>query len=449
MNIKNKKISILGAVRSGVAAAKLAKTLGAIPFVSDTASEEKLYVNLKILEHENIKFEINGHSENVFDADLIVTSPGVPSDSEVIKKASKNNIPVISEIEFASGFCKGKIVAITGTNGKTTTTSLTSFALKKTGNKVYTAGNIGLAFSEIALLANEDDYVVLEISSFQLDFVESFKPFISVLLNVTPDHLNRYENNFEKYKNSKAPITLQQTADEYFIYNNDDENIPLAAKESLATKYLFSTKNKVCCGTYFLNNNFIYSENQTEEYITTAEEVSLRGEHNYSNICAVITILKLLKIENEIIISALKEFPGVEHRLEFVRELDGVKYINDSKATNVDAVWYALQSFSEPINLILGGTDKGNDYNKIKNVVIENVKKIYAIGASAEKVFTFFSKFKPVIKVESFEECLLLARKEAVEGEIVLLSPACASFDMFNSYEHRGKVFKKLVRELD
>lgn len=448
MNYNRLKISILGAVRSGIGAARLAKRIDAIPFVSDFTPAEKLTEQIEILKSENIEFECGGHSEKVFDADIIVTSPGVPSKAPVIVKAKELNIPVISELEFASRFCKGTVIAITGTNGKTTTTSLMAYVLNNAGKKCYTAGNIGYAFSEIADKVSENEFVALEVSSFQLDHITDFKPDFAMVLNITPDHLDRYENSFQKYKAAKSLISKNQSAENCFIFNADDKEIPEAVDTTSAQVLSFSTRKKVENGCYLNNEQFVSSVSGTEENVCTTSDSSLRGEHNYANTLAVMTVLKKLNIKNEDIISSLKTFPGVEHRLEFVRELDGVKYINDSKATNVDAVWYALGSFETPINLILGGKDKGNDYTQIAELVKKNVKKIYAVGSSAEKVNNFFKEIVEVEIKDSFENCVSAARKEAEQNEIVLLSPACASFDMFKSYEHRGEVFKKLVNDL-
>lgn len=448
MNYTGIKISILGAVRSGIGAAKLAKRIGAIPFVSDFTPADKLIEQIAILNSEGIEYECGGHSDKVFDAEFIVTSPGVPSTAPVLVKAKELNIPVISELEFSSRFCKGKIIAITGTNGKTTTTSLMSHLLNEAELKCFTAGNIGYAFSEIADIVKDEEFVALEVSSFQLDHIVEFKPDFSIILNITPDHLDRYENKFENYKNSKSLISKNQTETDLFIYNKDDKETPSSVTETKANVYAFSLRGKVVNGCYLRNEDFIYCENSEEEIICTIKDSSLCGEHNYANTLAVLTVAKKLNVSNSVIKNALKSFPGVEHRLEFVRELDGVKYINDSKATNVDAVWYALRSFDSPINLILGGKDKGNDYNQIIEPVKSNVKKIYAVGSSAEKVKEFFSEFVEVEIMSSFEHCVIKAREEAKINEIVLLSPACASFDMFNSYEHRGEIFKKLVNEL-
>jgi len=445
LDIKNKKISIIGAVRSGLGAAKLAKNLGAIPFVSDAGSEENLKSSIEFLKNEKISFEVSQHSEKVFDCDLIVVSPGVPSDSEVIKNTKSKNLKVISELEFASSFCKGNVIGITGTNGKTTTTSLCGYLFNECGKKSYTAGNIGLAFSEITTEVKENEFVSLEISSFQLDLIDKFKPKIAMILNITPDHLNRYENSVEKYALSKLRVFENQDASDYLILNKDSELLNQYFKKARSNILFFSTSKKVSNGCYLENDEVRYVRYTIEEFSCKVSDIFIKGEHNIQNAMAVIIAAKIFNLDNGKIIEALKSFKGVEHRLELVREIEGVKFINDSKATNVDSVVVALKSFEEPIFLILGGQDKGNDYSMIEDLVTEKVKKIYAIGSSAEKVFNFFhSKVKTEIK-KDFDDVIKTALSEARDGDVVLLSPACASFDMFDNYEHRGKIFKQIV----
>jgi UDP-N-acetylmuramoylalanine--D-glutamate ligase len=446
MEIKNRNISIIGAVRSGIGAAKLAKSLGAIPFVSDSGSEDKLKSSIEYLKSENIDYEIGIHSDRVFDCDLMVVSPGVLSDAEVIKTAKNKNIKIVSEIEFASWFCKANIVAITGTNGKTTTASLCGYLFNECGVKTYTAGNIGLAFSEIALNAKANEYVSLEISSFQLDLIDTFKPKVAMILNITPDHLNRYEHSVDKYAQSKMKIFKNQDSSDYLILNKDSELLNHYFKTAKSKSLFFSTTKKVSSGCYLENGIIIFVRNDKEEFICSVSDIFIQGEHNVQNAISVIIAAKIFNLDNKKIIEALKSFKGVEHRLELVREIEGVKFINDSKATNIDSVIVALKSYINPILLILGGQDKGNDYSMIEELVIDRVKKIYAIGVSADKVFNYFhKKVKTEIK-KDMDEVINSALSEARSGDIVLLSPACASFDMFDNYEHRGKVFKEIVK---
>jgi len=448
MNVSGKRISVIGAVRSGVGAVKLVKKLGGVPFVSDSASESKIKSSVSLLKENKIEYETGGHSDKVYKCDLMIASPGVPSDAPVLIEAKERNIKVISELEFASRFCKGKIVAITGTNGKTTTTSLCGHLFNVCGHKTYTAGNIGLAFSEIATDVKEDEFVALEVSSFQLDLINEFKPNVAMILNITPDHLNRYENKFENYIGSKFRIFKNQDENDYLILNKDDQTTNKNITGYKSKSFYFSLNEDISNGCYLSNDQIIFNRDYKPEFSFAINEMQIKGEHNIANAMAVITAAKVFDFDNEKIKEGLRTFKGVEHRLELVREINGVKYVNDSKATNVDSVWYALKSFDEPLFLILGGQDKGNDYNKIKNLVEEKVKKIFAIGSSAEKVFNFFHN---IVKVElkvSLEEVISSASKEARSGDVVLLSPACASFDMFDNYEHRGKVFKEAVNNL-
>lgn len=448
MNIEGKKISIIGAVRSGIGAALLAKKLNAVPFVSDSGSKENLYKSIEILEREKIYYEIGKHSDRIYECDFLITSPGVPSDSEVLSKAKQRGIEVISELEFASWFCKGTIISVTGTNGKTTTTSLMNYTLNECGLKSYAAGNIGNAFSDIVLDVKENEFVVLETSSFQLDFIKNFKPKFAVLLNITPDHLDRYNNNFEEYISAKFNIVKNQNEEDFFIYNADDKIISERIENVYAQKIGFSLEKELNYGAFRKNGKMYFVLSGKQDEVCSTADLFIKGEHNIANALSVLAVAKILKLPNKKIKNAFSSFKGVEHRIEFVRELDGVEYYNDSKATNVDSVWYALKSFDKPIYLILGGKDKGNNYDKIRDLVVQKVKKIYAIGSSANKIYEYFKDIVPTEYKQTIENCVESARKEAKPGSIVLLSPACASFDMFDNYEHRGKVFKTAVNKL-
>ena len=446
MEIINKKISIIGAVRSGLTAAKLAKELGAVVFVSDSSSKEKLETNLAVLDELKIEYEVSEHSEKIFDCDFMIVSPGVPENSYPIMEAKKRNIKIYSEVEFASWFCKATIISITGTNGKTTTTELISYILNKSNKKCVTAGNIGVAFSEIVYALKDDEFVSLETSSFQLDHIKNFKPKFSILLNITPDHMDRYENNLELYKKSKLASAKNQSANDIFIFNADDPSIQV--DEIKSQKYSFSLRHKVDSGCYWENDKIYFVDDNKKEKVAATGDFIIKGEHNIANAMAAVIVAKLIGCDNSSIEKSLHSFPGVEHRIEFVREINGIKFYNDSKATNVDSVWFALKSFDRPIYLILGGKDKGNDYRQIEELIRKNVKKIYAIGSSANKVYEFFKNIIEVEYKQSLKDCVEAANKEADKGDVVLLSPACASFDMFDNYEHRGKVFKEAVRRL-
>jgi UDP-N-acetylmuramoylalanine--D-glutamate ligase len=448
MDIKGKKISVIGAIRSGTGAAKLIKRQGGIPFVSDSGNSEKVLESVKTLDADKIEYETGSHSDRIYDCGMMVVSPGVPLDSPVVLKAQEKNIKLISEVELASFYFKGKVVAITGTNGKTTTTSLVAHIFNTCGKKTYAAGNIGTAFSEITINSKNDEFAALEVSSFQIDLTDQFKPDVAMLLNITPDHLNRYENSFQKYIESKMRLFRNMDEKNSVILNMDDEvimnNLPLL-KSSV---YYFSLNKDVENGCSVDDNKIIFRKKGKVEFEFSTRLLFIKGEHNIANCMAAIIAAKIYGFDNECIAEGLRTFRGVEHRLEFVREIGGVKYINDSKATNVESVWYALRSFEQPVFLILGGQDVGNDYNKIKDLVQENVKKIYAIGSSSDKVFNFFHSLVKVEVKQTLEDVVTTANSEARSGDIVLLSPACKSFDMFTSYEHRGEVFKKAVLNL-
>jgi len=448
MEVKGNKISIIGAARSGVGAAKLVKRLGGIPFVSDFSPKEKIFDAVNQLEIEKINFEFGGHSERVYESALIIVSPGVPNDSQVLQNARAKGIKLVSEIEFAYHYCKGKIIAITGTNGKTTTTSLCGHVFNTCGYKTHVAGNIGVAFSEIVLDVKEGEFVSLEVSSFQLDLIENFKPAAALILNITPDHLNRYENSLDKYAESKQRIYMNQDGKDFLILNKDSQSVMKYLSEHKSKSFFFSLNEEQEEGCFYSGNEVVFKLNGVEKFRCSRNDINIRGEHNLANAMSVICAAKVFNLDNAGIVKGLQTFESVEHRLELVREIKGVKYVNDSKATNVDSVWYAIKSFDEPILLILGGQDKGNDYEQIKDLVIQKVKKIYAIGSSAEKVFNFFHQDVKVELEKTMEDAVKSASREAIKGDVVLLSPACASFDMFNNYEHRGKVFKEAVNKL-
>jgi UDP-N-acetylmuramoylalanine--D-glutamate ligase len=448
MEVKGKKISVIGAAKSGIGAAKLVKRLGGIPFVSDFSPKEKIYDAVNQLEIEKINFEFGGHSDRVYESALMIVSPGVPNDSQVLQNARAKGIKLVSEIEFAYHYCKGKIIAITGTNGKTTTTSLCGHVFNTCGYKTHVAGNIGVAFSEVVLDVKEGEFVSLEVSSFQLDLIDNFKPAAALILNITPDHLNRYENSLDKYAESKQKIYMNQDGKDFLILNKDSQAVMKYLSEHKSKSFYFSLSEEQNDGCFYTDGEVVFRVNGKESFRCIRNDINIRGEHNLANAMSVICAAKVFNLDNAGIVKGLQTFESVEHRLEMVREVNGVKYINDSKATNVDSVWYALKSFDEPILLILGGQDKGNDYEQIKDLVIQRVKKIYAIGSSAEKVFNFFHNDVKVEIEKSLEDAVKSSSREAIKGDVVLLSPACASFDMFNNYEHRGRVFKEAVNKL-
>lgn len=446
--LRHSKVSVIGAARSGVAAATLLQRQGATVFVSDNEPEAKLTSHIPHLMSAGIEFETGGHTDRVYDCSLMVISPGVPSRAPVVLEAKRRGITIISEVELASWFCKAPIVAITGSNGKTTTTTLLGRILYDAKTKHVVAGNIGKAFSGVVLELAETDVAVLEVSSFQLDYCETFRPRIAVILNITPDHMDRYENSMERYAASKARIFMNQTADDVLIYNVDDEWTTKTIRRAHSRTIGFSVRQQVPEGAFVDGGEVVTVLSGKQSRLLPTSEISIPGMHNLYNAMAAALAGQLLGVGTASIRATLKNFKGVEHRLEFVREVDGVKYVNDSKATNVDSVWYALQAFHEPIVVLLGGRDKGNDYSKLVDLVRKNVRAIVAIGESAGNVEKAFSGVKPITRAASMREAVAAARALAQPGDVVLLSPACASFDWFENYEHRGKLFKELVNEL-
>jgi UDP-N-acetylmuramoylalanine--D-glutamate ligase len=446
--LHNKKVSVIGAAQSGVAVAKLLRANGAIVYVSDAAAAEKLQIPITELQASGIEFETGKHTDRVYDCELMVISPGVPSKAPVVVEAQKRSIKVVSELEVGSWFCRAPLVAITGSNGKTTTTTLTGRILSDAAKKHIVAGNIGTAFSSLVLELAETDVAVLEVSSFQLDHIEKFRPRISMLLNITADHMDRYNHSMEQYAASKSRIFQNQRSDDILICNGDDEWTRRMTVQVPCRKFPFSVQQKLNKGACVENNKLVTYIRGTRTEIIDIDQIFIRGKHNLYNAMAASLAGQLLGVDPASIRTTLKTFEGVEHRLEFVRELNHVRYYNDSKATNVDSVWYALQAFKEPIILLLGGRDKGNDYSRLMQLVQKQVKTIIAIGESAAKVEEAFRGTTVISKAASMDEALSTARFLAQPGDIVLLSPACASFDWFNNYEHRGKTFKELVNKL-
>ena len=441
-----KNITILGAGESGFGAAMLANQKGHNVFVSDISDIGKDIKSTFV--KNSIKFEENQHSfDKIKFSDLIIKSPGIPYTSKIISKIKSIDIPIISEIEFASSYSNSFKICVTGTNGKTTTTKLIYHILKKSGLNVGLAGNIGDSFSKM-LLSGDKEIYVLEISSFQLDDIKKFKPNISIITNIIEDHLDRYENDFSKYVNAKMRITENQDESDYLIYNSDDKVLMNALK----SKKLKSSKISIGIDNINQNevliNNHILS-NKKKTIMINTEEFALKGRHNLLNAMAAITVSDLLKIDNEIIRESLITFSGLPHRLENFLTIQGVNYINDSKATNVNAAYYALDSMKHPTVWIAGGVDKGNDYSELLPIVREKVKAIICLGVDNDKIIEIF---KPVIEIivetESITEAVKVANKIADKKDNVLLSPACASFDLFDSYEDRGDQFKKAVRNL-
>ena len=444
----------MGAARSGLAVAKLLKLQGAAVFVSDKKPRQDAAQEIQVLDHLGVDYEFDAHTDRVFDADFIVISPGVPSNSNLVQHALKVGLSIYSEIEVASWFCRAPIVAITGSNGKTTVTTLVGKIFENAGWRTFIAGNIGLPFSEYVLDADEKSVVVLEASSFQLDHIDTFKPKTAVLLNVTPDHLDRYEN-YRAYMNSKFRIFMNQSEEDFAVYDYDDESVNERCRELQSKRLPFSLKfhtpfaeEEISSCAFAEDGSVFLLEKGKRSFLINSEEIRIKGVHNLYNSMASALATRTFGISADVIADTLREFPGVEHRLEPVRELDGVKYINDSKATNVDAVWYALGSYESPIVLIAGGKDKGNDYSPLFDLVRKKVPAMIIIGQAAPKMQKEFGDKTKCIMASSMEDAVLKAKGEAKPGYVVLLSPACSSFDMFHDYEHRGREFKRLVMGL-
>lgn len=444
MNKENLKVVILGGGESGVGAAILAKTKGLEVFLSDLGEIKEHYK--KILEENEIEFEEKNHDEErILAADWVIKSPGVPKKAEMVQKIKTKGIRLSSEIEFGAEFTDAKIIAITGSNGKTTTTSLIYHILKNYNMNVGLGGNIGKSFA-LQVAKENFEYYVLEVSSFQLDDIQNFRPYISLLLNLSPDHLDQYNYNYEEYALAKFRIAENQENDNYFIYNKDDEmSQKLLQQLDFKVKQIpFSMKEKLNEGAY-TEGEKLYVKLQ-DEFSMRIDELSLMGTHNVANSLAASIAGKLLNISNESIRHSLMTFQAVEHRLETFAEIDGVKYINDSKATNVNATYYALESMKQPTVWIVGGKDKGNDYSEIEELVKKKVKAIICMGLDNAKIIDFFKDKKDIIvDTASIEDAVKAAKSIAEKGDAVLLSPCCASFDLFNSYEHRGKLFKEEV----
>jgi UDP-N-acetylmuramoylalanine--D-glutamate ligase len=446
MQTRGKRFTVLGAGKSGLASVRLLLKHRGKVFVSDSMKVLKLTEAKKELDELGVPYEFGTNSHKVLEADSIVISPGVPVTIPILDLARSKNIPIIGEIELASGFAEAPIIAITGTNGKTTTTTLTGEIFKEAGWNAIVAGNIGTAFADVVEdTVGEKAVNVLEVSSFQLDTIKDFRPKVSALLNITPDHLDRYKN-YEAYIQSKFRIAENQKGHDIFIYNYDDEVVRNFAETVNVRTLGFSITETLKQGAFLNGDEMIVRFGRERETVISRGKIGIPGPHNLMNAMAAVLIARSLGIEYESIRKTLMAFKGVEHRIEFVRELKGVKYYNDSKATNVDSVKYALQSFDTPIVLIAGGKDKGNNYSTIKDLAAQHVKAIVTIGDGAKNIEKAFKGIVPLHPAEySMEKAVEIAKSLAEKGDIILLSPACASFDMFDNYEHRGRVFKEIV----
>ncbi len=444
-----KKVSILGAKESGIGAALLAQQQGYEVWVSDFGSIPAHYKNT--LKEHQIPFEEGQHDEEkILQSDWVIKSPGIPQKASIIKKIKAKGILISSEIELASRFAKAPIIAITGSNGKTTTTSLIYHILKKANLQSSLVGNIGNSFALSVYENPKPDYFVLEVSSFQLDDIQEFKPYVALLLNITPDHLDEYENSIEKYAQAKWKITLNQDENDFLILNKEDTIIQELRnkKPTQAQIAEFSLIQQVERGAD-IENEEIVIKNLNNTFRMKIKELALTGKHNVANSMAVATTAKIVNIKNETIKMGLTDFDTVPHRLEPVLKIHGINFINDSKATNVNSVYYALECMDAPVVWIAGGKDKGNDYSELKPLVKNKVKALICLGVDNTALLENFEDIVPqIIETQDMGEAVRAAYMMAKKGETVLLSPACASFDLFDNYEDRGEQFKKEVRKL-
>ena len=449
IEIRGKKIVILGLALSGAAAAKLAVRQGADVFVSDNQDTLALQDTLTDLKALSIPGELGQHSDQIYDADLWIISPGIAQDSELVQKAQSNDIPIVSEIEFSSWFTEAPILAITGSNGKTTTAHLLAEMIQTDDLHGALAGNVGIPFAEMVLedLGNPDPkrVWVLEISSFQMEFIEHFKPYIAIFLNITPDHLNRYPS-MKEYIAAKMNMWSRQTAEDFIVYNADDTILVEEIAESTSRKIAFGLGHHPEA-IFQPNRTKIY----TEEHATLIEmnQLALPGKHNLANALAAATAAHLMGVPNKSIAATMSQFSGVPHRLEPIAEINGVTYINDSKATNLDAVQVALESFTQPIILLLGGLDKGGDFKSLLPHTHNNLKEVIAFGQAKELILTALRDAVRSTSVMDLKEALELAQNCSQPGDVVLLSPGCASFDQFKNFEERGNYFRSLVTVME
>ena len=448
MELTNKRVLVVGLGQSGVASALFLKAHGARVTVSDAKPQDQLKKEIPLLLDHGIAVETGGHGERTFrEKDLIVVSPGVPVDAPALVQARAMGEPVIGEIELAARFFPGSIVAITGSNGKTTTTTLAGDIARAGGLPTVVGGNIGTPAISLVENTTAGSVAVLEVSSFQLETIQSFHPKIAVVLNVTPDHLDRH-HTFEIYVNAKARIFENQAGGDFAVLNSDDPVCSQMAKRTRAQVVWFSRKKEVERGTFLRAGGVVFRDSSGEREIMPVSEIRLKGAHNVENVLAAVAVGALLGCKPGSIRTAVRDFKAVEHRIEYVATVRGVEYYNDSKATNVDATIKAIESFLANIHLILGGKDKGSDYSVLHDLLRQRVKRVYTIGAAAAKIESQIGGTTEIVPAGTLEKAVDLAAKAAQPGDIVLLAPACASFDQFENYQHRGRVFKDTVKAL-
>jgi UDP-N-acetylmuramoylalanine--D-glutamate ligase len=448
MEVANKNVLVVGLGKSGVASALFLKSRGAHVTVSDTKPREQFSNELSLLLDHGIAIETGGHGERTFRGqDLIVVSPGVPFDAPLLQQARAMGETVIGEIELAAQFFPGRIIAITGSNGKTTTTALTGEIISAGGFHTLVGGNIGTPAISLVDQATPETIAVLEVSSFQLETIQSYQPHIAVILNITPDHLDRHRT-FAAYTSAKARIFENQKQDDFAVLNADDPTCVSLADAVKSKLFWFSREKEVEQGAFVRDGHIFFRDGNDEKEIMPIAEISLKGAHNIENVLAAVSVGMLMGCDPGQIRKTIREFKAVEHRLEYVATIRGVEFYNDSKATNVDATIKAIESFPASIHLILGGKDKGSDYSVLNDLLRQRVKAVYTIGAAAEKIESQIRDTVEIVHAETLDSAVKRAARAAQPGDIVLLAPACASFDQFQNYEHRGKTFKKVVKGL-
>jgi len=451
MELKNKRVLVVGLGKSGLSAAMFLRARGARVTVSDTRSALALAHDIPELLEAGIMVESGGHGLLTFRRqDLIVVSPGVPMDTPEVRQAISFGLPVIGEVELASRFLQGQIVAITGSNGKTTTTSLVGKIFSDAGLPTLVGGNIGLPVIDLVEMSTPETTSVLEVSSFQLETIEDFHPHIAAVLNITPDHLDRH-GSFENYAAAKTRITERQGAEDFLVLNAEDKATQMVAAKTKAQIFWFSGRRPIKQGAFVHGESivFVAREGAKAEPVMPVSEIHLKGSHNVENVLAAVCAARLAGISAEVIRRAVGDFKAVEHRLELVKCVHGVEFYNDSKATNVDAAMKAVGSFDGGIHLILGGKDKDSDYSTMNDLLRERVKAVYTIGSAAEKIERQLHGVVKMVQAGTMQTAVHEAAKAAVSGDVVLLSPACSSFDQFENYEHRGQIFRQIVNELE
>ena len=448
MDLKGKTVLVVGLARTGVAAVRFLRGRGAKVKVSEAKPAEELEGSLKILRDLPVRWELGGHTLPFFlEADLIVVSPGVPMDLKPLAKARSKGIPVISEVELAFRFLRRPMIAVTGTNGKTTTTTLIGEMLRASGKRAFVGGNIGTPLIEYVETEQKDEWVVAEISSFQLEGIEKFQPTIGILLNITEDHLDRYPN-FLEYIRAKGRIFANQGKEDYALLNADDPITFQFAHQVKSQVILFSAQRPVPVGGFLEKGAILFQGTDGKRERFGLDRLKIKGAHNLENLMAAIIACRICGCPREAVQKVIDEFQGIEHRLEWVRDIDGVSFFNDSKGTNVGSVVKSIMSFQKPILLIAGGRDKGGDYSPLKKLIAEHVKGMALIGEAKERMWAALGGLTETVKVGTLEEAVHWAFSKAAPGEVVLLSPACSSFDMFENFQERGKRFKSIVEGL-